>query len=116
VQTLHPVLEQSNTTRKIIELAAIGGGNISKACFTSFEHTVLVNCQIQSVNIVAIQNFLSVNGWEKMNDTEFKIVRYKKSNDVLTIEQGKGFYFIGLILNCIRNGNNYYPHSMGIIF
>ncbi len=31
-----------------------------------------------------------------MNDTEFKIVRYKKSNDVLTIEQGKDFYFIGL--------------------
>jgi hypothetical protein len=81
---------------KINKLAASGGGNISEACSVSLKHTVLVTCQVHSVSIIAIQNSLSTNGWQKIADSETNSDKYKRMNDVLTIQQRGSFYVISL--------------------
>jgi hypothetical protein len=81
---------------KITELIAIGGGNISDACRASLKHTVLVTCEASSINIVAIHNFLSKDGWQKINNNENDAVKYQNSKDVLTIQRGGGSYLVSL--------------------
>jgi hypothetical protein len=81
---------------KINKLIVIGGGNISEACSVSLKHTVLVTCKAHTVNIIAIQEFLSADGWQKISDTEPNTIKYKNINDVLTIGQRGSSYVISL--------------------
>lgn len=81
---------------KISELALIGGGKALDACIASFKHTVLLVCRFRSTDFSIIQTSLSKNNWQQITESNPNIHTFKNSNDIITLEQTGGIYFISM--------------------
>ena len=85
-----------NFRTKINELVAYGGGKVIRPCRASFKHTVLVSCQTSNLVRENVENYLKTDGWERTKDEDLKILKFKKYNDILSIEEIYGDFHISV--------------------